>query len=102
MSGKECDFFKNPISFDPSRFAVEILQLLWANRTTKEINFTTFEFKPEQFMVEGEAPSGDAYIQFAEKLKKEPGLGSFAIEAGPPTPLPTDHVKFRIFGKYKP
>lgn len=83
---------------DPARFAVEVLyQTLQSLPESVTIN--QFEYGPGQFLVVGEAGSAAAAIQFAEKLRKNPGLEAFKIESGPPTLVGGDRAQFRIFGK---
>jgi len=86
-------------AIDPARSAVEILHLLHANRSSKELKFTQFEFGLKNFKIEGEAPSANLWTEFTEKLRKEPGLVSFKIEGPPPQILNEGGVKFTIFGR---
>ncbi len=58
-----------------------------------------FDHAPLQFTVEGEAPSFNLAIEYAEKLRGEKELSDFRIEAGPPNILPNQQAHFRITGK---
>lgn len=82
----------------PSRFTIELLhQVLEA--LPPGVTLTQFDQTVSQFLVEGEAPSAAAAIQFAENLRANEALSEFLIESGPPTILPGDRAQFRIFGK---
>jgi hypothetical protein len=84
---------------DPTRYTIEIMNLLFANRPSNAVKFTLIETGLSQWKVEGEAPNvGDVY-DFNEKLKKEPGLSGFKIEAPSPKILPNDAAQFVIYGK---
>ena len=50
----------------------------------------------------GEAPTASVAIDYMAKLKAEPGLDAFTIDAKPPQLLPNDHAQFNINGKLKP
>ena len=84
---------------EPSRYTVEIMNLLYANRPSAEVKFTVIESGLVQWKVEGEAPKAGDAIDFIEKLKKDPGLGAFKIDAPPPALLPTEAAHFTIYGK---
>lgn len=84
---------------DPARYAVEITWLVYKSRPGPELHITQLDYAPTQFMVEGEAPSAAAAIDFAERLRAEPGLSDYRIESGPPQILPNETAQFRIFGK---
>jgi hypothetical protein len=84
---------------DPARYAVEIVWLVYKSRPGPQVHITQLDYQPAQFMVTGEAPSAAVAIDFAERLRTEPGLQDYRIEAGPPQILPNETAQFRIFGK---
>ena len=85
-------------AIDPTRYAVEIVHLLFSNRPSGEVKFTEIVVQPTEFRVEGEAPDPDSAVKFIEKLRKESGLNSFKINADPPTLL-AKSAKFVVTGK---
>jgi hypothetical protein len=84
---------------DPARYPVEVLFQIYKSLPDEGVRITQFDQSLTQFMVEGEAPTANLAIQFGEQLKKNPELGSYKFEMGPPTILPNDHAQFRFFGK---
>jgi len=84
---------------DPTRYTIEIMNLLFTNRPSGELKFTLIETGISQWKVEGEAPKAGDAIDFIEKLKKEPGLSAFKVEAPQPNLLPNDAAHFVIYGK---
>jgi hypothetical protein len=84
---------------DPTRYTVEIMNLLFANRPSSEVKFTLIETGISQWKVEGEAPNVGDSIDFVAKLKKEPGLSAFKIDAPQPNLLPNNTAHFIIYGK---
>ena len=86
-------------AIEPARYTVEIMNLLFTNRPSADVKFTLIETGPTQWKVEGEAPSASVAIDFIEKLKKDPGLNAFKIDAPQPKLLPNDTAHFIIYGK---
>jgi hypothetical protein len=87
-------------AIDPGRYVVEIAWLVFKSRPGPEVHITQLDCNPSQFMVEGEAPSAAAAIDFLERLKAEQGLSAFKVESPtPPVILPNETAQFRIFGK---
>lgn len=85
---------------DPQRYAVEVVWNIYKSRPNAAVHITQLDYNPAQFMVEGEVPSAAEAIDFLERLKAEPGLGTFRIEAGGnPVILPNGSAQFRIFGR---
>lgn len=87
-------------ALDPARYTVEILDILFRNRPSSEVKFTSFDFKPKEFKVEVEAPDSAKWTEFTEALRKDPALASFKIDSPAPKFL-TDNkaVQFTVFGK---
>jgi hypothetical protein len=87
-------------ALEPSRYTIEILNILFTNRPSSEVKFTTFEFKPKEFKVEVEAPDAGKWTEFTEALRKDPALSAFKIESPAPKFLGDNKaVQFTIFGK---
>jgi len=84
---------------EPTRYAVEIVHLLYSNRPSGDVKFTEIVMQPSEFKVEGEAPDPDTAVKFIEKLRKEPGLSSFKIDAPPPNLLAGNAAHFVVSGK---
>ena len=86
-------------AIDPTRYTIEIMNLLFSNRPTGDLKFTVIETGISQWKVEGEAPKVSDWNDFIEKLKKDPGLSAFKIEGAQPNVLPTGAAHFTIYGK---
>jgi hypothetical protein len=86
-------------AIEPGRYVVEIAWLVYKSRPSPGVHITQLDMNAAQFMVEGEAPSAGDAIDFLERLKAEPGLSAYRIEAGNPVILPNESAQFRIFGK---
>jgi hypothetical protein len=84
---------------DPTRYTIEIMNLLFANRPSGDLKFTLIETGLTQWKVEGEAPKAGDAIDFESKLKTEPGLSAYKIDAPQPNLLPNDAAHFVIYGK---
>ena len=82
---------------DPNRYTVELLQQINQSIPSEDLHVTVFEeTKPNEFMIEGEAPNASMALQYSENLKKNPALQAFHFTASPPEILPNDHAQFRI------
>jgi hypothetical protein len=87
-------------ALEPSRYTIEILNILFSNRPSSEVKFTSFEFKPKEFSVEVEAPDSKLWTDFTERLRKDPALASFKIDSPAPKFLPDNRaVQFKVYGK---
>jgi hypothetical protein len=87
-------------ALEPTRYTVEILNILFNNRPSSEMKFTTFEFKPREFSVEVEASESQLWTEFTERLRKDPELANFKIESPAPKFLPDNKaVQFKVYGK---
>jgi len=85
-------------ALEPSRYTVEILDLLFKNRPNSEVKFTVFEFRPRDFKVEVEATNAGLWSEFLDRLRKEPALSAFKIDSQPPKILADNKVQFSVFG----
>ena len=86
-------------SIDPARYTVELLFQITKSIPSEAIRITVFDQGRDQFMIQGEAPTANAAIEFGEQLKKNPELKAFKLTVAPPTILPDDRAQFRIIGK---
>jgi hypothetical protein len=64
-----------------------------------DVRITAFNQSARQISVDGEANSAALAYQFADKVKKNPGLRTFQFEMAAPRILPNDHAQFRLEGK---
>jgi hypothetical protein len=85
-------------AFDWHLFTIETLSLINQCSPNPDAKITLFSCQPGHFAVEGEAPSAELAIDFAERMRKEPGLSDYKIEAGLPQILPNGHAQFHING----
>ncbi len=86
-------------AIDPTQYPVEIMFQIFQSLPSEDVRITKFTQQLDNFTVEGEAPSAGEVIQFIDTLRDNPELRSYSIESGPPTILPNDHAKFRVFAK---
>lgn len=86
-------------AIEPSRSAVEVLNILFSSLPSGEVKFTLFEFGPKNFKIECEAPTANLWTEFTDKLRKDSGLGVYKIDSPPPQILNDGRVKFTVFGR---
>jgi hypothetical protein len=87
-------------AIDPTRYTIELLQQVYKSIPDPALRVTIFEqTTPDQFMVEGEAPTAALAVQYMDALRNNTDLKAFHFDGGPPDILPNDHAHFRIFGK---
>ncbi len=86
-------------AIDPARYMVEVLFQTTSSLPSDAIRITVFNHNKDQFMIQGEAPTANAAIEYGEQLKKNPDLKNFKLNLAPPTILPDDRAQFRIIGK---
>ena len=85
---------------DWHRYTVEIIYQAWHARPSQDVWITSVDTKPNEFSIEGEAPSPAIAIAYLQKLQSEPELSAYQITMpSQPTILPNEHAKFSIFGK---
>ena len=88
-------------AIDPRYYPIEILLHLFESLPNPEVRITVYDQSVKNISVQGEAPSAALAYQFAEKVKKNPGLQAFTFDLGTPRILPNDHAQFRLEGKVK-
>jgi len=86
-------------AIDSRYYPVEILLHLFESLPSPDVRITTYNQSARQISVEGEANSAALVYQFADKVKKNPGLQIFHFEMAAPRILPNDHAQFRLEGK---
>ena len=88
-------------AIDPNYYPIEVLLHLFESLPNPDLRITVYEQSARNISVQGEAPSAALAYQFAEKVKKNPGLHDFTFNLGTPRILPNDHAQFRLEGKTK-
>ncbi len=97
----EADWKALAPAINPHYYPIEVLLHLFESLPNPEVRITVFDQSPKNIAVQGEAPSAALAYQFAEKVKKHPGLQAFTFTLGTPRILPNDHAQFRLEGKAK-
>jgi hypothetical protein len=88
-------------AIDPHYYPIEVLLHLFESLPNPQVRITVYDQSARNISVQGEAPSAALAYQFAEKVKKNPGLQAFSFNLGTPRILPNDHAQFRLEGKIK-
>ncbi|HEY2801748.1 MAG TPA: hypothetical protein VGI85_14245 [Chthoniobacterales bacterium] len=88
-------------AIDPHYYPVEVIFHLFQSRPNEDVQITVYDQTARSISVQGEAPSAALAYQFAEKVKKNPDLRTFAFDMGPPRILANGHAQFRLEGKPK-
>ena len=86
-------------AIDPQYYPIEVLLHLSESLPSPDVRITAFNQSARQVSVDGEANSAKLAYDFAEKVKKNPGLQKFQFELAAPRILPNDHAQFRLEGK---
>ena len=86
---------------DPRFYPVEILLHLSESLPSADVRITAYNQSARQLSVDGEANTPALAYQFAEKVKKNPGLQNFRFDMAAPRILPNNHAQFRLEGKPK-
>ena len=86
-------------AIDSRYYPVEILLHLFESLPSSDVRITTYNQSARQISVDGEANSAALAYQFADKVKKNPGLQIFQFDMAAPRILPNDHAQFRLEGK---
>jgi hypothetical protein len=97
----EADWKALAPAIDPRYYPIEIMLHLFESLPNPEVRITVYDQSVKNISVQGEAPSAALAYQFAEKVKKNPGLQGFTFDLGTPRILPNDHAQFRLEGKTK-
>jgi len=86
-------------AIDSRYYPVEILLHLFESLPSPDVRITAYNQSARQISVDGEANSAALAYQFADKVKKNPGLQVFQFDMVAPRILPNDHAQFRLEGK---
>jgi hypothetical protein len=86
---------------DPRYYPVEVLLHLFESLPSPDVRITAYNQSARQISMDGEANSAALAYQFAENVKKNPGLQTFRFDMAAPRILPNDHAQFRLEGKPK-
>ncbi|MBA3272397.1 MAG: PilN domain-containing protein [Chthoniobacterales bacterium] len=86
-------------AIDPRFYPIEILQHLFESLPSPDVQITQFSQSARQVSVDGEAKTTALAYDFAERVKKNPGLQIFQFDMTPPRILPNEHAQFRLEGK---
>jgi hypothetical protein len=97
----EADWKALAPAIDPHYYPIEIMLHLFESLPNPEVRITVYDQSVKNISVQGEAPSAALAYQFAEKVKKNPGLQGFTFDLGTPRILPNDHAQFRLEGKVR-
>ena len=89
-------------AMDPRYYPIEVLLHLFESLPSADVRITQFNQSARQISVDGEANSVALVYQFADKVKKNPGLQAFTFDLPqPPRILPNEHAQYRLEGKQK-
>ena len=86
-------------ALDSRYYPVEILLHLFESLPSKEVHITAYNQSARQISVDGEADTAQLAYDFAEKVKKNPGLHIFQFNMADPRILPNSHAQFRLEGR---
>ncbi|HEV3409551.1 MAG TPA: PilN domain-containing protein, partial [Chthoniobacterales bacterium] len=85
-------------AIDPHFYPIEVLHHIFQS-LPPDVQITQFNQSARQISVDGVANTAALAYQFAEAVKKNPGLQSFKFEMAAPRILPNEHAQFRLEGK---
>ena len=86
-------------AIDSRFYPVEILLHLYESLPSADVRITAYNQSARQISVDGEADAAALAYQFAEKIKKHPGLQNFRFDMAAPRILANNHAQFRLEGK---
>ncbi len=86
-------------ALDTRFYPVEILLHLFESLPSEDVHITTYNQSARQLSVDGEANNAKLAYDFADKVKKNPGLQVFQFTMADPRILPNSHAQFRLEGK---
>jgi len=97
----EADWKALSPAIDPHYYPIEVLLHLFESLPNPQVRITVYEQSARNISVQGEAPTAALAYQFAETVKKNPGLRDFSFNLQTPRILPNEHAQFRLEGKVK-
>ena len=86
-------------AIDSRYYPVEILLHLFESLPSPAVHITVYNQSARQISVDGEADTAQLAYDFAEKVKKNPGLQIFQFNMADPRILPNGHAQFRLEGR---
>jgi hypothetical protein len=86
-------------AIDPRYYPIEILLQLFQSLPSQAVHVTAYNQSARQISVEGEADTPALAYDFAEKVKKNPGLQLFRFDMAAPRILANGHAQFRLEGR---
>jgi hypothetical protein len=86
-------------AIDSRFYPVEILFHLYESLPSADVRITAYNQSARQISLDGESDTAALAYQFAEKIKKQPGLQNFRFDMAAPRILPNNHAQFRLEGK---
>jgi hypothetical protein len=86
-------------AIDSRFYPVEILLHLYESLPSADVRITAYNQSARQISVDGESNTAALAYQFAEKIKKHPGLQNFRFDMAAPRILANNHAQFRLEGK---
>jgi len=101
VRGAEANWKSLAPAIDTRYYPVEVLLQLFDSLPSADVRITSYNQSARQISVDGEASSAALAYQFAEKVKKNPGLQTFRFDMAAPRILPNDHAQFRLEGRPK-
>ncbi len=86
-------------AIDSRYYPVEILLHLSESLPSQQVRITAYNQSARQISVDGEADTAQLAYDFAEKVKKNPGLKIFQFTMADPRILANSHAQFRLEGR---
>jgi hypothetical protein len=86
-------------AIDSRYYPVEILLHLFESLPSPDVRITAYNQSARQISVDGEANTAQLAYDFAEKVKKNPGLQIFQFNMADPRILANSHAQFRLEGR---
>jgi hypothetical protein len=80
-------------------YPVEILSRLSESLPSEDVHITIYNQSARQISVDGETSTAKLAYDFADKVKKNPGLQIFQFSMADPRILPNGHAQFRLEGR---
>ncbi|MEP7016248.1 MAG: pilus assembly protein PilM [Verrucomicrobiota bacterium] len=84
---------------DSRYYPVEALLHLFESLPSQDVRITAYNQSARQISVDGEANTAQLAYDFAEKVKKNPGLQIFQFTMADPRILANSHAQFRLEGR---
>jgi hypothetical protein len=87
---------------EKTRYAVEVMFQLWKNwKDVPDLQFTSFHFTPNEWVLKGEGTLDLHYKFFTEGVKKNHDLTNYYDMESPYQPMKENRISFTVTGKPK-